>query len=271
MKKSVLISKFAIILWLLASSVSGQAVLADDAPAYDMLQSETAVADSSQSTQAVASQNQPAKSNTMLEAEIHKRDKLPLSQHTSTGLGNSHNSADLKADDNDEMLQAETAANDEQKFQLAVAKLASGASMTGDDYRDLQIGTCGYFSTQHNTDKYAKITAVCAGSPAQEAGIKKGDIVLYNESLPNADPRTITHPMMTLNFEHPGSVTHLTLKRGNDVMNYTLTRINIEDLPKEQDREIYEKGSKFLGSSREGTVVINGDYTRNSKNGKPSF
>ena len=233
--------------WLLALSVSVQAGLAYEPAAFDMLQAETAMSASNTSEPATPSKKKQAKPDMKLHGGVMKKgDEVQSQDNTATGTS-SQGPIELDANAAGAQLQSEAATGDEQKFQLAAAKPASGARMTSGDYRNLQIGTCGYFTAQTSKQINAQIIAVCAGSPAEAAGIKKADVVLYSESLPNVDPRTITQSTWKFNFEHPGTPNHLTLKRGDMVTNYTLTRINIEDLPSEHDRKVYEKNARLLG------------------------
>ena len=146
-------------------------------------------------------------------------------------------------------------ASESMKFELAATKLSSGADMSKDDFRDLGIGTLGFTANQSSFDKYPRVNAVFAGSPAQAAGVRVGDLVLSSDSIPNAEPGSWSQSSWKFHFDHAGTQSQLTVKRGRETLNFTLTRMNIEDLPDPKLRHMYEEKAKTLDGSGQGTVA----------------
>jgi C-terminal processing protease CtpA/Prc len=159
------------------------------------------------------------------------------------------------AAESNQSQQQTSPASESIKFELAATKLSSGADMSQDDFRDLGIGTLGFTANQSNFDRYPRVNAVFAGSPAEAAGVRIGDIVLSSDSIQNVVPGSWEQTGWKFHFDHAGTKSQLTVKRGRETLNFTLTRMNIEDLPDPKLRRMYEEKAKALDSSGQGTVA----------------
>jgi hypothetical protein len=153
---------------------------------------------------------------------------------------------ELNATDNDAKLQAEKAVAD--AYNLAAQKLSSGAEMSSDDYRALQIGTTGIESSKTILQKYATVIAVYPGSPADLAGIRKGEKEIWHNTKANAVQR------IQVTFRRAGSTVEVTLVRDGQPVNFTLLNQNIEDIQDPKMRRKWEGLVRRLGV-REGVFI----------------
>jgi hypothetical protein len=188
---------------------------------------------------------------TFLQGEVGKSGSGPGSDRSPSGQNSAHN---LSATDNSVQLQSETATADTMKFNLAVSKLASRAQMTAQDYRDLQLGTCGYLYLRKGTQEHARVIKVYSGSPSDEVGIRKGDIIISTDLGPQP-PIDEKQSSWTLNFGRPGTNVRVEMQRRGQLLSFTMTRINIEDIQDPTGRQWYEDWAKKLGEASEGTVT----------------
>jgi len=218
-------------------------VQADDIKPFE---AETATVDSSPTVDPNPPQPQ---TSTVLEGSVRKRGAL---SGPDGSVPPNDSVPNLNASDSATTLQSEAAAqDDQQRFQLAASKLASGAKLTAEDYRNLQIGTCGWFYRQWSFERHAKVVAVYAGSPAEQAGILKGDVILSDSSAPKTD---WSDPSTTWIFGHAGTQVTVKILRNKQVLSFTLTRMNIEDIQDPKARLKYEQLAKKLGPTGEGVV-----------------
>lgn len=190
--------------------------------------------------------------STILKGSVKKRGSVTELDGNTTSQDSVPNSS---ASDSTMQLQPETAtADDGQRYQAAITKLKSGAKMTSEDYRSLQIGTCGYIMTQWAWQRHQSVTQVFAGSPAEQAGICKGDVMISSDGPMPTRADWMQSVSDWTHFERPGSKVNVTFKRGKQTLSFTLTRINIEDIQNPKARRMYEESARELPASGEGTV-----------------
>jgi C-terminal processing protease CtpA/Prc len=152
--------------------------------------------------------------------------------------------------------QEETPSADEElKFQLALKKLRSREKMTSEDYRDLQIGIVGCNTVRHIGKGFARVEEVVPGTPAAQAGIRKGDVQILR---PDEEwhPKDPTHSIWLFSGGRAGSKVNMTFLRQGQEVSVSLTRMNIEDLPDAKIRRQYESWARKLGPSGDGTVAL---------------
>ena len=158
---------------------------------------------------------------------------------------------DAAASQNDVKLQAEKAAAD--AFKLAAQKLSTGQKLSAEDYRALGAGCAGYESDRTFFQNIAKVTIVYRGSPAEAAGIRRGDKVIDN-APDNA--QAIAHPTVeqwTVSFDRAGTPVDVTVLRHGQPVKLTLIRMNIEDIQEDKYRHQWEQIIRELGYPKGGT------------------
>lgn len=151
----------------------------------------------------------------------------------------------------DEATQSENPESDN-KFQVALTKLKSGAKMTSADYRDLQIGITGCNTLRLTGRHIAQVEDIVPGSPAEKAGLQIGDI----EPLRDEQVFTDTTPTWQWNFARAGTTVDLPILRNGEITHFNLVRMNIEDIPDAKLRQQYENMARRLGTSEEGSVLV---------------
>jgi hypothetical protein len=139
-------------------------------------------------------------------------------------------------------------------FELAAKKLASGADLTSDDFRRLQIGCVGMETVRTFFQNIGQVEAVYPDSPAAEAGIKVGDKVIdhANDNAAKADP---TQPLWSVKLAQAGTTQEVTLLQHKQPVTITLTRMNIEDIKDKKIRKMWENMAKNLVNKSEGTFM----------------
>ncbi|HEY9712860.1 MAG TPA: PDZ domain-containing protein, partial [Chroococcales cyanobacterium] len=164
--------------------------------------------------------------------------------------------AKLNATDTDANLTGESAKEAAPaRYQLAVQKLQSGAQMTSDDYRDLGVGCVGYETDRTYFQDVAKVSLVYRDSPAEKAGIKKGDRILDHED-DSSHRETPDEPSWCITLGKAGTTAELTLLRHNRKIPITLVRMNVEDIKEDDIRQMWEKYIRDLGNPTTGTFTI---------------
>jgi len=205
-------------------SFSASCVWAQDAPT---LTQETAAADSSNQT------DKP--SETQLNGAVKKSDAS--TQVQDSGAPNNSNQQD-------------------QPYHLAASKLASRAKMTADDFRDLQMGATGFAITRNFNDKYGTVTEVFPGLPAAAAGVHLGDLMVDGDPTQNTQPNDPTRPIWAFTGGKAGTTVNIKVLRDGQIIPFSITRMNIEDIPDAHLRRTYENMARKLGSSGVGVVRV---------------
>ena len=162
------------------------------------------------------------------------------------------------ADDNVGKLQGEQAANAEESlFRLAVKKLAAGEELSSDEFRSLKVGLCGFESSRTFFQPVGRVTIVYRNSPADNAGIRRGDRILSNDTDEEAKANP-EQPRYQVTFDQAGTSAEMTILRHGRPVVYTLTRMNMEDIQEPEIRQRWEdivrslgfpKGGAFTGTS----------------------
>jgi PDZ domain len=156
------------------------------------------------------------------------------------------------AQDNDAKLQAETASEDAIRLHAqATKKFDAGEKLSSEEYRSLGAGCVGYESDRTFFQNIAIISDVYKDSPADKAGIRKGDKVIDTEN----DDDSITdpsQPLQAVTCGRAGTPVKVTLLRNGHQEKLTLTRMNIEDIQEPKYRHAWEKVLRQLGYPKEG-------------------
>jgi C-terminal processing protease CtpA/Prc len=202
----------------------------------------------------------------LLKPEIASLDATaPASQSLSTtsseptlygGVKKKGEPLDTNAGNNDN-LQAETPVQD--AFKLAVQKLSSGAEMTPDDYRALNIGVNGVDCEKFPNEKYARVIAVYRGGPGDLAGIKVGEKIVWDS---DKDYREGEHISWT--FKKVGDHVPVTVIRHGKPIIFDLVCENMEDIQEPKIRRAWEKVARRLGYPKDGVYsgTNNHDLTK---------
>ncbi|MFN8655747.1 MAG: hypothetical protein U0105_05375 [Candidatus Obscuribacterales bacterium] len=141
--------------------------------------------------------------------------------------------------------------------EAALKKLALRAKLTSEDYRDLGIGVLGYDSDRTYFTQFAKITVLIPGCPAEKAGIRLGDLIIVDEEeAEDAGIKDPSIPTWVFSCGVEGQAVDLTIKRGDELLQFHLVRMNMEDVPDPHARHQYEQLVRQTGLSQ-GQVEIN--------------
>jgi C-terminal processing protease CtpA/Prc len=155
--------------------------------------------------------------------------------------------------EDDTNLQPETATAD--AYRLAVQKLSSGAQMTAEDYRDLGIGVNGIDAEKFPDQKYARIIRIYPGSPADLAGIRVGEKLVWKHEK---DFRPGDHVSFT--FKNAGESMDVTVIRHGKPVTFTLICQNMEDIRVARIRHQWEDVAQRLGYPHEGAYSGTNDF-----------
>lgn len=189
-----------------------------------------------------------APQTTVLQGGVHKK------QHPELDMGvDTNKPLQSGASDQDIQLQpAQANRDDDPTFQLAAQKLASGQKLSAEEYRSLQAGTFGYETDRTFFTNTAKVSIVYKDSPADKAGIRKGDKILVHENDDEArkDP---TQPSQEVSCGLAGTSETIQLLVHGKPTPITLTRMNIEDIEEPHIRKEWEDLVRQLGYPRQGT------------------
>ncbi len=137
-------------------------------------------------------------------------------------------------------------------YSQAVKKLTSGIKLSAEEYRSLGAGCLGFESDRTFFQKIAIVSKVYPDSPADRAGIRKGDKLIDNN---DADEDAIDHPEIPrwrVTCGQAGTQAEVTVLRHKQPINITLTRMNIEDIADDDARHEWEKLIATLGYPKEG-------------------
>ncbi len=137
-------------------------------------------------------------------------------------------------------------------YSQAVKKLTSGIKLSAEEYRSLGAGCVGYESDRPFFQKIAIVSKVYPDSPADRAGIRKGDKLIDND---DSDEDAKDHPEIPrwkVSCGQAGTQVEVTVLRHKKTINLTLTRMNIEDIADDDVRHEWEKLIATLGYPKEG-------------------
>jgi len=172
--------------------------------------------------------------------------------------GDDQSQYNLQAGDSAANLQAETgAATAIPPYQLALQKLQHKQPLTADEYRSLGIGVLGYDTTRTYFQDEAVVDESYPGLPAYEAGIRKGDHEIV-ENVDDSGVKDPSRPSWMFSCGIAGQAMDITIRRGKQMLNFHMVRMNMEDIPDPKLRKTYEKLVQKLGS-QPGTYEVNSD------------
>jgi PDZ domain len=172
---------------------------------------------------------------------------------------------EASAADNDVKLQAETASK---VFKLAAQKLSSGARLSADEYRALGVGCTGFEADKPFFQNIAKVSVVYPGSPADKAGIRKGDKIVANQPDNEQARANPFIPQWQVKLGRAGTPIDVTVLRQGQPVTLSLVRMNIEDIEDAKYRERWEKIVRDLGYQSEGTFTGTGHHPDYSADGR---
>jgi len=162
---------------------------------------------------------------------------------------------DLGASANDAKLQPATATLE--PFQLraqAVKKFDAGLTLSADEYRSLEAGCAGYESDRTFFQDIAKVSVVYKDSPAEKAGIRRGDKIIDhpkdNDDAARGNP---SQPREEVTCGRAGTPVDVTVLRNGKPETLTLVRMNIEDIQEPRYRRQWEQLLRQLGYPKEGS------------------
>jgi len=119
----------------------------------------------------------------------------------------------------------------------ALEKLAKRKSLTGEEFRSLNVGISGMNCRQMPFTTEAIVIKVYPDSPADQAGIEVGDILLGKKVYAPSDP---TRTMFTFTCNEAGSTKDYQIKHNGEIRNVRLVLMNIEDIKDDEARRLFE-------------------------------
>ncbi len=122
----------------------------------------------------------------------------------------------------------------------------SGRKFSREDFRKMEYGILGMVSVKLPLADHYLVVKVIPGCPAAEAGIKPGDkqISTNGHVWTSKDTRKT---YWQISDGKAGTPVDLVLMRKGEMLQFHLTRMNIEDLPNPSLRRIYEKMLEHFG------------------------
>jgi C-terminal processing protease CtpA/Prc len=141
-------------------------------------------------------------------------------------------------------------------YHLAADKLTGREKMTADDFRDLQMGATGFAISRPFNEKYATVTEVFPGCPAAAAGVHLGDLIVEGDPTQNYQPNDVTKPIWSFTGGKAGTTVNIKVLRDGQIMPFSITRMNIEDIPDPKLRKTYENMAKKFGASSAAVVRV---------------
>ena len=218
----------------------------------DLLRAETASSD----TQSSSSASDSAGFVGDTRHDVTKGELSPLPVKTLQGGVRKHQAA-VDANDTGNLQNAQqdqTAAAESPLREVALKKLAAKVELTSEEYRSLGAGCSGYESYRPFFQPVARVTVVYADSPADKAGLKKGDKIISHDDDSSAKDNP-TVPLDAVTCGQAGTPVHITaLRRGQEV-ELTMIRMNIEDIKETKYRKQWEQLLRDLGYPQSGTYV----------------
>jgi C-terminal processing protease CtpA/Prc len=141
-------------------------------------------------------------------------------------------------------------------FDSAIKKLTAKADMTDDDFRNLGIGTIGYEQFRRGGNN-TRVEKVFSGSPAEQAGIREGDVIVRDADADNdiaqSQPNG-THYAVVL--RRAGTIDEITILRHKRPVTLKVARMNIADIKDDKDRQMWEKMIMNLTDAPDGIYSV---------------
>lgn len=137
-------------------------------------------------------------------------------------------------------------------YKLAVDKLSKGIKLTAEEYRSLGVGCVGMETDRTFFQNIAVISDVYRDSPADRAGLRRGDKLIDDR---DNDEAAIEHPEVPrwkVTFGQAGTQSEYILLRHHKKVPITLTRMNIEDIADDKIRHEWEQIISKLGNPAQG-------------------
>jgi hypothetical protein len=164
--------------------------------------------------------------------------KTPSMDQTATSVSTS----DLKA----EKPSAETFLTGGVRRKGSLPFGLSGQQWTAEDYRSLNYGIIGMKSKTNRFSKLDKVIAVFPDCPAQQVGIKPGDVIVKIADH-TVDKKTTQKTIWQKADGIAGTHVDYVIRRHGELITFHLTRMNIEDIQNDALRQLYEKMLRELG------------------------
>ncbi len=137
-------------------------------------------------------------------------------------------------------------------YKLAVDKLNKGIKLTAEEYRSLGVGCVGMETDRKFFQSIAIISDVYRDSPADQAGLRRGDKLIDNTDNDDAAKEHPEIPRWKVTFGQAGTQASYTLLRHHKKVPITLTRMNIEDIADDKIRHEWEQIISKLGNPEQG-------------------
>ncbi|MBS1956253.1 MAG: hypothetical protein JST89_18855 [Cyanobacteria bacterium SZAS-4] len=137
-------------------------------------------------------------------------------------------------------------------YKLAVDKLSKGIKLTAEEYRSLGVGCVGMETDRTFFQNIAIISDVYRDSPADRAGLRKGDRLIDDRDNDEAAKEHPEIPRWKVTFGQAGTQSQYILLKHHKKVPITLTRMNIEDIADDNIRHEWEQIISKLGNPEQG-------------------
>lgn len=144
-------------------------------------------------------------------------------------------------------------------YKIAAQKLRDGARLSSEEYRSLGAGCIGIESHRTYFQKVAIVTAVYKDSPAEKAGLRKGDKLIDNDHEDNEAKSDPSVPRWKVVCGQAGASQEITILRHHKPVTVTLMRMNIEDIVEDKYRHEWERIVSMLGNPQRGNFTGKGE------------
>ena len=160
----------------------------------------------------------------------------------------------VNASASNDTLRSQTPAPD--LYDQAIKKLRAQMPLTAEDYRHLEIGVAGYQMYKNVFLSGWKVTEVYPRLPADQAGIQVGDI--ETATVEREGTKFVgRYGRWFFTCGKAGSSFDVTVKRHKERLTFTITRMNIEDIPDNKLRKAYEKLVRETGARASKELSLN--------------
>lgn len=137
-------------------------------------------------------------------------------------------------------------------YKLAVEKLGKGIKLTAEEYRSLGVGCVGMETDRKFFQNIAVISDVYRDSPADRAGLRRGDRLIDDRDNDDAAKEHPEIPRWKVTFGQAGTQAQYILLKHQKKVPITLTRMNIEDIADDKVRHEWEQIISKLGNLEQG-------------------
>jgi C-terminal processing protease CtpA/Prc len=118
-------------------------------------------------------------------------------------------------------------------------KIARRIPLNAAEFRSLDAGIIGFIAVKPDLARSAMVVKLLPGCPAEQAGIKIGDVIL-RQTVDPSTVKTLRKPSWLFSCGQADEPCEITIMRQGHVFNVRLAYMNIEDVTDERLRHRLE-------------------------------